>query len=247
MAVALHSTPPVINLLSADEAFDRVLSRDDAAEARRLVRLPKLELLEGPWEPDGTQWAPPTVGALVVEGMLAHNVALDGRASTELLGPGDVFTPWRPRNGESVGAVEWFAHQPTTLAVLNRSFLTAGRRWPALLAVSHARYAQRVDRMAQRAAALQLARVEDRLMAILWQLTDRFGRVSPDGIVLRLPLTHRILGQMVGAQRPTVSLALQVLAEEGRLRRRADGSLLLSASSGRSPSAESRSFPRRSA
>jgi hypothetical protein len=234
MAVSLHATPPVINLLSADAAFGRVLSAEDAATARRLVRLPRLDLLRGRWFPEPGRWAPPTVGALVVEGMLAHNVALDGRASTELLGPGDVFTPWRPGGDGAVGTVDWVAHEPTTLAVLDRGFLAAGRRWPALMAISHARYARRVDRMAQRTAALQLARVEDRMLAILWQLTDRFGSVAPDGIVMRLPLTHRVLGQLVGAQRPTVSLALQILHEEGKLIRREDGSLLLvSASNGR--------------
>jgi len=42
-----------------------------------------------------------------------------------------------------------------------------------------------------------------------------------------LALTHRILGQLVGARRPTVSTALGELAERNELNRRADGSWLL--------------------
>jgi hypothetical protein len=42
-----------------------------------------------------------------------------------------------------------------------------------------------------------------------------------------LALTHRILGQLVGARRPTVSTALAELAERGELIRRPDGSWLL--------------------
>ena len=45
--------------------------------------------------------------------------------------------------------------------------------------------------------------------------------------MIPLALTHRILGQLVGARRPTVSTALSELAERDELVRRADGSWLL--------------------
>jgi hypothetical protein len=51
-----------------------------------------------------------------------------------------------------------------------------------------------------------------------------------------LALTHRILGQLVGARRPTVSTALSELAEREELVRRPDGSWLLR---GDPPDAES--------
>jgi CRP/FNR family cyclic AMP-dependent transcriptional regulator len=60
--------------------------------------------------------------------------------------------------------------------------------------------------------------------------------VSGDGVIVPLALTHRILGQLVGARRPTVSTALSELAERGELVRRADGSWLLR---GEPPDAES--------
>jgi CRP-like cAMP-binding protein len=51
--------------------------------------------------------------------------------------------------------------------------------------------------------------------------------MSRDGVVVPLALTHRILGQLVGARRPTVSTALGELAERDELARRPDGSWLL--------------------
>jgi CRP-like cAMP-binding protein len=46
--------------------------------------------------------------------------------------------------------------------------------------------------------------------------------------VLDLPLTHELIGRMVGARRPTVSLALAELAQAGTLVRRLDGAWVLS-------------------
>jgi hypothetical protein len=57
------------------------------------------------------------------------------------------------------------------------------------------------------------------VLAIFWQLAERWGVVRPDGVVIGLALTHAVIGQLVGAQRPTVSLALQELADDGLLRR----------------------------
>jgi hypothetical protein len=55
-------------------------------------------------------------------------------------------------------------------------------------------------------------------------------------VIVPLALTHRILGQLVGARRPTVSTALSELADRGELVRRPDGSWLLR---GDPPDAES--------
>jgi CRP/FNR family transcriptional regulator, cyclic AMP receptor protein len=51
--------------------------------------------------------------------------------------------------------------------------------------------------------------------------------VTADGVVLRLRLTHELLGQLVGAKRPTVSLALKELEARGSIHRPAEGGWLL--------------------
>jgi CRP/FNR family transcriptional regulator, cyclic AMP receptor protein len=74
-----------------------------------------------------------------------------------------------------------------------------------------------------------MPRVEERILGLLGHFAARWGRVTAAGITLALPLTHEALGILIGARRPTVSLALKALADEGRLTRLADGAWLLAA------------------
>ena len=80
------------------------------------------------------------------------------------------------------------------------------------------------------AVALAIAhhqRVEDRLLLTLWHLAERWGKVTPDGIVVPLPLSHQRLAEIVGAHRPSVTTAMGGLAKAGRVSRREDGNWLL--------------------
>ena len=52
-------------------------------------------------------------------------------------------------------------------------------------------------------------------MLLLWHLAARWGRVEPAGLRVSLPLTHRLLGQLVAAERPSISHALARLAGPG--------------------------------
>jgi hypothetical protein len=51
--------------------------------------------------------------------------------------------------------------------------------------------------------------------------------VTPGGLVVPLQFTHEALGRLIGARRPTVSLALKELSSAGLLSRRDDGAWLL--------------------
>jgi hypothetical protein len=66
-----------------------------------------------------------------------------------------------------------------------------------------------------------------RLLLLFWHLPDRWGRVGRDGVTIPLRLSDEVIAQLVGAQRPTVSTALQALSREGLLTRRADRTWLL--------------------
>ena len=116
---------------------------------------------------------------------------------------------------------------PTTLAVLDRRFAAEMAQWPEITAALFDRLSERSLRLATTQAISQLTRVDRRLKALFWHLAERWGRVGGDGVVIPLALTHRILGQLVGARRPTVSTALSELAERDELVRRGDGSWLL--------------------
>ena len=76
-------------------------------------------------------------------------------------------------------------------------------------------------------AIAHLKRIDDRLLALLWCLAERWGRVSPDGVVVALRLPHRTLGSLVGARRPSVPTALGQLMARGEVERRPDGGWLL--------------------
>ena len=123
-----------------------------------------------------------------------------------------------------------------TVAVLDRRFAAEAARYPEITAVLFDRLSERSVRLATTQAISQLTRVDRRLKALFWHLAERWGRVSGDGVIVPLALTHRILGQLVGARRPTVSTALSELAEREELIRRPDGSWLLR---GDPPDAES--------
>jgi hypothetical protein len=76
-------------------------------------------------------------------------------------------------------------------------------------------------------AISQLNRVDRRLLTLFWHLAERWGRMTPGGVLIPLTLSHRMLSQLIGARRPTVSTALGELAREQRLRRVDDGTWLL--------------------
>ncbi len=56
------------------------------------------------------------------------------------------------------------------------------------------RAGEQVERNAALAALTQIARVDLRLLGLLWYLAERWGRVAADGHLLELPLTQEQLG-----------------------------------------------------
>jgi CRP-like cAMP-binding protein len=89
------------------------------------------------------------------------------------------------------------------------------RPWPT---IAHA-LLRRTERRAEDLGVLRAIacepRLEVRLVLLLWHLAARWGRVAPGEIHLTLPLTHRLLGQLVAAERPSISHALGRLADAG--------------------------------
>jgi CRP-like cAMP-binding protein len=65
-----------------------------------------------------------------------------------------------------------------------------------------------------------------RITLLLWHLGATWGKVVPNGILIPLPLTHRLIGQLVGAERPTVSHALARLSGAGLVTRCKEGLIL---------------------
>ena len=189
--------------------------------AERAVLVPARELGPGPWRteslrPDDDD---DVLAALVVRGLATREITIAGRRSAELLGPGDVFHPWTGTDPVFPSTSRWASDSRALIAVLDGRFVAAARRWPQLIAVVHERLAEQLERATLRAAIIALPRVEQRILGMFWQLAERWGTVRSEGVVIQLAITHELIGQLIGAQRPTVSLALQALAGEGLLRR----------------------------
>ncbi len=155
-------------------------------------------------------------GLLIVEGLIAVDTCVAGRTTTELLGSGDLLQPHTPLDDELVRwETAWRALSPTRLALLDAGFAQRMRSWPQILSALFRRAERRSDDLEVMRAISCHPRLEVRLVLALWHLAARWGRVEPSGFRLSLPLTHRLLGQLVGAERPSISHALHRLCEAG--------------------------------
>jgi CRP/FNR family cyclic AMP-dependent transcriptional regulator len=222
--------PGTVQLLEADPDLGLLLSEARRSEAERELVVRTYEVPSGPW--DVTRLSGTSgdhVGLLILDGVLSRELVVADQVSAELLGPGDVIRPWQAANRASLLPVEavWSVLSPVTVAALDRHFAVELARYPEITSVLLDRFGERSIRLATTQAISQLTRVDRRLRALFWHLAERWGRVSGQGVIVPLALTHRILGQLVGARRPTVSTALAELAERGELVRRPDGSWLL--------------------
>jgi CRP/FNR family transcriptional regulator, cyclic AMP receptor protein len=210
--------PGTVSLLRADAGLREAVPAAELPFAQRVVIGARHQVGPGPWSPaDLLPGSTDPFAAIVISGVVTHEVALAGRCSADLLGSGDVLRPWRAVDSALPAESLWSSPAGAEIAVLDQRFLAATRRWPRLGAVIHERLADQLDASAARAAIVALPRVEERVLALFWQLADRWGVVTADAVVVRLPLTHAFIGQLVGAQRPTVSLALHALAQEPAL------------------------------
>lgn len=218
-----------VRLLDYDPELGATLRPERLAEARTTAQATVVEVRRGVRTPrELTGGLDPAYGVLVIDGLVNRTLVLDRVVSAQLLGRGDLL-----RIGSTSGdalietSVNWMVLEPLSLALLDERFLLTVRRWPEIVAALFARLAAQEERRELHRALSQLPRVEDRIHALLWLLAERWGHVTRHGVSLRLRLTHELIGQLVGAKRPTVSLALKTLEERGTVHRRADGSWLL--------------------
>lgn len=77
------------------------------------------------------------------------------------------------------------------------------------------------------AGSLPIVGLEERLLILLWHLAERWGEPVKEGIRIPIGLPHRLLAELVGARRPSVTTALTSLQEEGRLTSAANGCWVL--------------------
>jgi CRP/FNR family cyclic AMP-dependent transcriptional regulator len=213
-----------VRLLDVEPDLASGLSEADRTNAARVV-VRALDVAPGHWSPP--EALHDAMALLLVAGHLTRAGRTFARPDIQLLGPGDVAEGRalsRPQD-------EWRALGPARLAVLDERFVLASRRWPRLMTGFARRLLEAQEQVHTRAAISAMPRVEDRILALLSHLADRWGQVTVEGVTLTLPVTHQVLGALIGARRPTVSLALLALDQQRLLRRREDRTWLLPANS----------------
>ena len=73
---------------------------------------------------------------------------------------------------------------------------------------------QRVER---RLKYLLFRSNRERLVHLLLELAEQYGRPTPAGVELRIKLSHQDLASIIGSTRETVTVVLGELQNEGRL------------------------------
>jgi len=221
--------PRWVSLLEVDPDLGRDLDSAAVAAATRVARAEVLSLDVGPWSPDLAASGRGVMGALILHGVLCRTVMIGHEGSDELVGPGDVVYPWARHVDSNVleAEVSWEVLQPAEVAVLDEAFMRTIAPWPELVAALACRYGERSRLQGALAATAHVKRMDVRLLALLWQLAERFGRVTPDGVIVPVRLTHARLARLVGGQRPSVTTALTRMAREGTIKRWADGGFVL--------------------
>lgn len=220
-----------VPLLTVDPDLGGGIASDRMGEAERDLTVRVRRLAAGRWDvrPLAAQGAG-QMGLLLLSGVVWREIGIAGQVSAELLGPGDVLRPWQFEQREALLDLEqtYTVLSTADVALLDRRFAAGAlSRWPEVTERLFERLTDRALRLATTQAISQLTRVDRRINTLFWHLAERWGRVAGDGVVVPLALTHRMIGQLVGARRPTVSTALGELAERGEVVRRADGSWLL--------------------
>ena len=218
---ARWTSPTTVDLVAVWPELATTIPAQDVPRARRALRSRTITAVDEDLFEVHRETTDDALSLLVLDGVVLKATTLADRSALEFLGPGDLLAP--PLSAiaqiESRAVSRFLAHGSVSVAPLDERFRLVARRWPGVSDCLHERLGRQTHRASMHLAMLHLPRVEDRIVALFADLAERFGRMTGEGIVIKLALTHQTIGGLVGSQRPTVSLALQGLAAEEVLTR----------------------------
>ncbi len=204
------------------------LSEGDRAIAENVFRAAAITVFGARWEPpeldDQTSY-----GLLILDGLLGRRVRVGDATATELLSFGDILRPWdEPFKWEAAPPDSEFRVLSTArIAILDERITRLIGRWPELVVSFSGRLLRRARNAEYVMAVSHLRRVEDRLLATLWHLASNWGRVTPSGVRVPFALTHELLGEIIGARRPSVTAAMKQLQQRNQVTRAPEGGYIL--------------------
>ncbi|HUA03302.1 MAG TPA: Crp/Fnr family transcriptional regulator [Solirubrobacteraceae bacterium] len=219
-------SPDRVPLLDAKLELTPHLPPEERAELAS-VALPVVDVSRGTLAFEAILQKHNAFAATVLDGVLVHALQIGEHSGVQLLGPGDLLVESNTSPPSWLESVEFRAPGPVRLAVLGEEFLAVARRAPHVIPAVYECLADQMQRLNSQLVICQLPRVDERVLAILWLLAESWGHVTPGGVRLPMTMTHETLGALVGARRPTVTLALRKLSENGSIVRQDSGWLLL--------------------
>ena len=181
------------------------------------------------------RWQPPeldprtTYGLLLLDGLIGRRVRIGRAVSTELLSAGDILRPWEEPCLWSLipPEVDWRVFRPTRVAILDERVTKIICTRPELVIAFSSRLYRRARHAEYIMAISHLPKVEHKLLATLWHLASNWGKVTPQGVFIPFRLTHEVLGEILGAKRPSVTTAMTHLQQRGEVAIGAGGGYLL--------------------
>lgn len=216
----------VVQLLECDPNLAAGLAEEERVIAAQALPVRVAKLRKGVWQPDLTPPEPGHLGYLLVTGLLVRRIEVAQGASIELLGQGELLRPWQ-EDTSSFCRSSWEVVESATVAQLNAQLTRSLCQWPALVSNLVDRGIRRSRALGADAAAANIIGLEKRLLTALWQLAETWGESRADGVHLSIRLPHRLLAELMGARRPSITSALAELKSSGRLCSAADGSWVL--------------------
>lgn len=167
------------------------------------------------------------LGLLIMDGALLVQVSA-GRARVGwLVGADDLIRPWELSDLSLTAGAEWRAIVPTTVALLDGAFSRRAEPMPGLTVSLLERAARTTRWLVAKSLVLSAPLIEERLLLLFVLLAERWGRVTPDGVRIDLPVTHELLAVLCGARRPSVTMALRALSDQGLVARDGAGRWIL--------------------
>ncbi|HET6869716.1 MAG TPA: hypothetical protein VFH80_27635 [Solirubrobacteraceae bacterium] len=215
-----------VPLLDARLVLTDQLTADERAELAG-ISLPVITVDAGPLDLKRLLTEHRAFGVTLCDGLVMSSLRIGEQTGIHLLGPGDLLVPRNELWPSWLTELDFHTTTPVQLGLLGTDLFAAVYRWPRLLQGLYGSMGDQLQRLTVQLVICQLPRVEDRIMAMLWLLADEWGQVTPSGVRMPLALTHETLGALVGARRPTVTLALRTRTDDGALVAQDPGWLLV--------------------
>jgi CRP-like cAMP-binding protein len=143
-------------------------------------------------------------------------ISEEGRELTlALLEPGEIFGELEILEGSARDTIAEAMEESQLCVIQKEQFLSLIRKKPELSFRLTKLIGLRLRRIESRVEDLVFRDVPSRLAHLIIQLSEEYGKATPDGIFLDIKITHQEMANLIGSIRETVSATLGEFKKEG--------------------------------